>query len=250
MRSTSAADYQDLPRALVVLAKDFPAGATTSRHSHPRAQLLYATRGLMVATTAHGTWVVPLGHALLIPPHLQHEVTMHGAVAMRTAYLAADAGPITGDACRVIEVSRLLDAALLALAAEPALYEIAGRGTHLAALILDEIARAPAAPFTLPLPADSRLRKLCRALIDAPGLPHDIDGWADRIGMSRRTLTRHFRAETGLSFGEWRRRLRLLHTLKRQAEGDALHRLAAAVGYRSPQALRAMIRRAAGGPRL
>lgn len=250
MRSTRADDYQDVPRPVAVMAKDFPSGATTGRHGHSRAQLLYATAGLMVATTGDGTWAVPAGHALLIPPGVMHEVAMHGAVAMRTAYLAPSALATAPSACRVLRVSALLDAALVALSEEPILYDLAGRGGHLAALVLDEIGRAPDTPFALPLPRDPRLRRLCRALIDDPGLDGGIDAWAEEVGVSRRTLTRRFREEAGLSFGTWRRRVRLLEALTRQARGIALHEVAAAVGYRSPRAFRAMMQRTlAASPR-
>lgn len=242
-RSTEATDYQHVPRPVAVMAKDFSAGERTGSHAHVRVQLLYATSGLMVAATEAGTWAVPAGHALLIPPHLVHEVTMHGPVTMRTAYL--DAAALAVPACQVIAVSPLLDAALIALAEEPVLYDVAGRGGHLAALVLDEIGRAPAAPFVLPLPQDARLRRLCAALIADPALPHDIDAWAERIAMSRRTLTRRFRQETGLSFGDWRRRVRLLEAMVQEAEGGAGARIATRVGYGSARTLRAMIRRGA-----
>jgi AraC-like DNA-binding protein len=247
MRSTEARDYQDVPRAVAVMAKDFAPGSTTGQHSHTRAQLLYATAGLMIAETEDGTWVVPAGYALLIPPDVVHEVTMHGEVAMRTAYLAASPLAVP-PVCHVLPVSALLDAALVALADEPILYDAEDRGGHLAALVLDEIERAPVTPFVLPLPRDARLRRLCQELIDAPGLSHDIDTWADRVGVSRRTLTRRFRDETGLSFGAWRRRVRLLAVMVRQAQGDATSRIAAAVGYGSPRALQAMVRRTLAPP--
>lgn len=243
MRSTLADDYQNAPRPVAVMAKDFPSGSTTGRHGHPRAQLLYATAGLMVATTKDGTWAVPAGHALLIPPGVMHEVAMHGAVAMCTAYLAPEALVTVPSACRVLRVSALLDAALVALAGEPVLYDLAKRGGHLAALVLDEIDRAPDTPFALPLPQDPRLRRLCRALIENPGRDGGIDTWAEEVGVSRRTLTRRFRQETGLSLGAWLRRVRLLEALTRQARGDARHEVAAAVGYRSPRAFQAMMQR-------
>jgi AraC-like DNA-binding protein len=246
MPSRASDAYQDVPRPVAVMATDFSPGTTTGRHSHPRAQLLYATAGLMMATTADGTWAVPAGHALLIPPGVTHDVVMHGAVAMRTAYVAVAALTNPPSVCRVLRVSALLDAALVALSDEPLLYDVAGRGGHLAALVLDEIARAPETPFALPLPHDPRLRRLCRDLIEDPSLAHDIDAWADRVGVSRRTLTRRFRDETGLSFGAWRRRVRLLEAMTRHAEGGPASRIAAAVGYGSPRALRTMLRRTAG----
>lgn len=249
MRSTRADDYQDVPRAVAVMAKDFAPGVTTGRHSHARAQLLYATAGLMVATAEDGAWAVPAGHALLIPPGVIHDVAMHGPVAMRTAYLAPEAlAAVTAapPACRVLRVSALLDAALVALADEPVLYDPAGRGGHLAALVLDEVGRAPDTPFALPLPRDARLRRLCRALIDSPGLDLGIDAWAERVGVSRRTLTRRFREETGLSFGAWRRRVRLLEAMTLRARGGALGDVTATVGYKSPRAFLAMMRRTSG----
>ncbi|MFE1599526.1 helix-turn-helix domain-containing protein [Methylobacterium sp. ID0610] len=241
MRSIQAEDYQTVPRAVAVMPKTYAAGSRTGRHTHPRAQLLYATAGLMVATAEDGTWVVPEGHALWIPPGLPHAVAMHGDVSMCSAYLALEA--ITGfpARARVVEVSALLAAALAALTREPVLYDEAGRGGHLAALVLDEIGRAPETPLTLPLPGDARLRRICIGLIDDPALDLDLDAWADQAGVSRRTLTRGFRHETGLSFGQWRARARVVRALALLADGQAPRQVAACVGYRSLQALRGRI---------
>jgi AraC-like DNA-binding protein len=80
-------------------------------------------------------------------------------------------------------------------------------------------------------------------IIENPGLAFDIDAWADQIGVSRRTLTRRFRDETGLSFGAWRRRVRLLAAMTQQAQGGLVSKIAAAVGYGSPRAFQTMVRR-------
>ena len=251
MRSIRAEDYQEVPRAVAVMPKSFSAGSSTDRHFHPRAQLLYATSGLMAATAETGTWVVPEGHALWIPPRLPHAVVMHGAVSMCSAYLAEEAVSGCPDRAQVIEVSPLLSAALAALTREPVLYDEAGRGGHLAALVLDEIRRAPETRLALPLPADPRLRRISLALIDDPASASDLDAWAERAGVSRRTLTRGFRRETGLSFAQWRARARVVRALALAADGQAPRHVAASVGYRSLHALRArterLVGRGAGG---
>jgi transcriptional regulator GlxA family with amidase domain len=123
------------------------------------------------------------------------------------------------------------------------LYDEAGRGGHLAALILDEIARAPETALTLPLPRDPRLRRICDALLKDPALDIDLDGWAERVGASRRTLTRGFRAETGLSFGDWRSRLRVLRALTMASDGVPMQQIARAVGYLDQRPLRISARR-------
>lgn len=245
MRSQNAATYQDVARPIAVMAKPFPNGARTGWHAHARGQVLYATRGLMLAQTAAGTWAVPTGHALLIPPGLQHDIAMHGSVEMLTAYVSRTAWKENAlPGCRVVRISRLTDAALAALVDEPVLY--GNRGRHLAALILDEIQRAPVADLALPMPAPSRLRRLCEGMLDDPRAVASLDHWADRLAISRRTLTRRFRQETGISFGAWQRRLRQLEALRLESEGLAWKEIAASVGYGSPQALRAMLRRRGG----
>ncbi|KQP40312.1 AraC family transcriptional regulator [Methylobacterium sp. Leaf104] len=238
MRSIRAEDYQDVPRAVAVMPKTFAAGSSTDRHRHPRAQLLYATAGLMMATAEDGTWVVPEGHALWIPPGLPHAVVMHGDVAMCSAYLAVEAISGFPRRARVIEVSALLSAALVALTNEPVLYDESGRGGHLAALVLDEIGCAAETRLALPLPRDPRIRRVCLGLIGDPARALDLDAWAEEAGLSRRTLTRGFRRETGLTFGQWRARARVVRALALAADGRPPRQVAASVGYRSLQALR------------
>ena len=245
MRSESDA-YQTVPRAVAVMPKTYEAGASTGWHSHPRAQLLYATTGLTLVTADDGTWILPGRHALWIPPGLSHEVRMHGQVSMCSAYIAPEAVGILPKGCRVLEVTPLLASSLVALAAEPLLYEEGGRGGHLAALILDEVARAPETPLTLPLPRDPRLRRVCDALLKDPASNLDLDDWAQRAGASRRTLTRSFRADTGMSFGEWRTRMRVVRALAMATDGSPPHHIARAVGYADLRALRTAAARVLG----
>lgn len=227
----------DVPRPVALFAGDYCAGASTGRHRHGRGQLLHASSGLMRLATEQGHWVVPLGHAVWIPGAVEHEVFMHGEVAMRTVYVAADVAARLPGVCKVIEVSALLRATIMALAKEPVLYDEGGRGGHLANLILDEIACSIAAPLALPMPRDRRLSLLVRELMAQPALELNLDDWAQRIAMSRRSLTRSFRSETGLSFGAWRRRMRAMTAATLMADGTSLAVAARQVGYRSPRSL-------------
>lgn len=229
--------FDEAPLAVAVLGRDYPAGAETGLHHHRRGQLLHATEGLMIVLTTSGRWAVPPGHAVWIPPEVDHDVSMHGAVAMRTAYVAPDAARELPARCRVMAVSPLLRAVLLAMFDEPQSGDADGcndgRFGHLAALVISEIARAAEAPMALPLPRDRRLRAMTDAIAREPELALGLDAWAERIGMSRRSLTRRFRAETGLSFVTWRRRLRLMTAAALVADGMPPAKAHLRVGYRS-----------------
>lgn len=228
---------------VIAVTKQFPAHTRTGSHRHERGQLLHALEGLAVATTDAGTWFVPAGHALWMPPELVHDVAMYTDVRMQTAYVRPDEGARIGGACRVLKISLLLDAALRALADEMLSPLPTPRAEQLAWLTIDEVQRAPDTAFVLPLPRDPRLARIAQALLAAPGSEGTIDYWSDFAGLSRRSLTRLFREQTGLSFGDWRRRLRLVSAIKRLSDGEPLARIAASLGYRDLSAFRAMAAR-------
>ncbi len=225
------------------MAKEFASGDGTGAHSHPRGQLLHAVKGVMVAKTAEGAWIVPPQHALWIPPGIVHAVEMQTAVAMRTVYIRPDEAHGISQTCKVVAVSPLLRECILALLDEPVLYDEDGRGGALAKLIIHEIQLAAAAKFELPLPSDKRLASICAALIANPALSLSIDGWAHKAALSRRSLTRKFREETGFSFALWRRRLRALNAAAHLSEGTKPSAAARKAGYLSASALMAMMRR-------
>ncbi|NPD14738.1 helix-turn-helix transcriptional regulator [Xinfangfangia sp. D13-10-4-6] len=230
------------------MARSYPDGLRVGWHSHRRGQLLCCASGYMSAQTMEGSFILPAGHGLVIAPDLPHCVGAHGQVEMRTLYIEPDAvAPELWGPTRVVRVSDLMGALLQALTEAPATdaeTTEAGQARyhHLSALVLDELAVAPEMPFCLPWPRDKRLQRLCETLTNEPGHTGGLDDWAQLIGMSRRSLTRHCRDELNMSFLEWRRRMRLARVLKAQADGQPMEQIAREIGYRSPSALRSALR--------
>jgi len=237
----------DAPRAVAAMAKSFADGDRTTVHRHARGQLLHAVSGIMRIETADAAWLVPPARALWMPPSLAHRVTMRSQVEMRTLYIDPRVTTALPRTPTLVEVSGLLRELILAALEEPASYDEAGRGGLVAQLILIELARIKDRPLDLPMPRDKRALHVARALLDQPALPLDLDQWAEKSGASRRTLARLFRHETGLSFAEWRARLRAVEGLARLSAGASVAASANAVGYVSPSAFSAMVRRSLGG---
>jgi AraC-like DNA-binding protein/mannose-6-phosphate isomerase-like protein (cupin superfamily) len=240
--------YDHAPRPIAAMAKAFPEGSSTSVHRHGRGQLLHAVSGTMRIETPHAAWLVPPARALWMPPHEVHRVTMRGHVEMRTLFIEAGAADGLPKQPTLVEVGRLLRELILAALEEPAHYDERGRGGLVAQLILTELARMRQRPLAVPMPRDQRALRVARALLEQPAIELDLDGWAARAGASRRTLARLFRGETGLSFAEWRARLRAIDGLARLSDGASVAASAAAVGYDSPSAFSAMVRRLLGEP--
>ncbi len=235
---------------LVGLASDYPDGMHVRPHSHPRDQLLHALTGIVHVRTAQGSWLVPPDCALFIPAGCIHEVEMMGRVRMRSSYLWPGVAGVQLDKPRVLAMSDLARALVVEATKIGDCEGKDPREDLLTDLLILEIARLREEPLALPLPAEPRLLRLCRSFLDAPGKRVSLDEWAARAAMSRRSLTRHFRAETGLSPERWRQQACVLAALPKLVAGEPVTAIALDLGYDSPAAFATMFRRMLGcGPR-
>jgi len=143
-------------------------------------------------------------------------------------------------------VTPLLQALINEAMIFPRDYDMAGREGQIIKMILSEIGRMPEIPLRSTMPRDRRLARICEAVLCDPACDHDLDHWARVGGLGRRTLTRLFRQETGMSFVEWRQQVRLLEALARLATGEQVTTVALDLGYDSPSAFSAMFRKTLG----
>ena len=231
-------------------------------HRHPWAQLAVSATGVVRLTVAHGTYLVPPSRALWIPPGVEHAVTVLETADLLTLYLHQPRGRCGPEVarpqqaawqqCRVLEVSGLLRALALELDARadgtrpPLSGDALRREGRLSALVLDELRRARPVPLGVDLPADKRLRALCEALLSDPGRHVTLEGWARDCGASPRTVARLFRSELGTSFVQWRQQVLLARAVALAARKMSMGAIAAELGYASPSAFSAMVRRSVG----
>lgn len=233
------------PLSVVAAAADYTAARHVPAHWHVRSQLMLPQSGTMLVSTPESRWIVPERHALWMPAGVVHEVEMIGPVRLRSAYVRPEVVAMP-PGVRVVAATPLLHELLLAATAAPGAPE--PRDRLVLDLIAAEIPRLEERPLALPIPADPRLAALCRGFLAAPAAHVSIDGWAARAGMSRRSLTRHFREETGLSLSRWRQQASLFAALPRLAAGEPVTRVAMDLGYDSVAAFSTMVRRMLGQP--
>lgn len=235
-----------LPRPLYNRKESLAPGSWTEEHRHPWCQFSYAISGVLGVRTPDGDYVAPPRYAVWVPPGVPHQVVNRRQTEMRSLYLDPAFAAALPTECRVLEVTPLARELIRRVSALPVEYDEAGPAGRLVAVLGDELAQLQPAAFTLPLPQDRRLAALCARLQESPEDRDTLADWAARAGASERTLTRLFQKETGLTFREWRQRLRLLLALPALEAGDSVTRVALAHGYDSPSAFIAAFRSAFG----
>jgi AraC-like DNA-binding protein/quercetin dioxygenase-like cupin family protein len=241
-------DFHDTSRAMAAMDVNYPDGASTGWHSHPRGQLLYAIEGVMVVRSAEGTWILPPSRALWLAAGLEHDVKMSGEVKIRTVFIDATTVRQMPDKSCVIEVSALLRELMVVAVGVPLDYEDGSRDDRLMRLLVDEVRVSDVLPLHLPVPGDDRVKLICEAIIEHPADTSTVDEWAKRLNVTAKTVHRLFVKETGMTFLQWREQARLLFALRGLANGKRVIDVAFDCGYASQSAFTAMFRRHFGKP--
>lgn len=223
-------------------------------HTHPEGQFYFATQGLMVVETAEGRCIMPPGRLGWVPPRLPHGASVIGSSLLQapdvlvgfTLYLAPALCARFPSEPVVLALSDMMRAILERMRDWPPGGPLGAAERRLLDVFIDEVGAAAPESLRLRMPRDRRLATLAAAIADAPADETSLDAWALRLGMSRRSITRHFRNETGMSVVEWRQAARLQRALELLADGDSVTSVALTLGYDSVSSFIALFRRALG----
>ncbi|AUH49917.1 AraC family transcriptional regulator [Chromobacterium sp. ATCC 53434] len=220
-------------------------GDYTARHVHSVGQLAWASEGALELEADDRRVLLPAGCVGWIPPGMPHGARYHGELRGWSLQLGLDGMAALPPELGVWRASPLLQGVFLRLGAWPTSADDEA-ARRLVAVLADELTWAEPYPASLAWPAHPALRKLAEALLGDPSRDWDLQRWADHIGMSRRSLIRHFRAETGMGVAEWRERLRMLRARALLAEGRSVSYCAAELAYASSSAFIVAFRRCFG----
>lgn len=222
-----------------------PRDQTVPLKSNTQDRLVYAGEGVITVITGQGAWVAPPERAVWLPAGMDYSVKVVATATSRSVDVDPKLQLRGPPQCELISIKPLLHQLIMEA------YEARDEGDTprnrlILSLILTEVRRAPALPVLLSFPKHPGLLRLCEAFVAKPAAQQSIDAWSGRLGLSRRTFTRLFRNETGLSFTEWRRQACLFAALPRLSAGESVTTVAMDLGYSSPSAFTTMFKQMMG----
>lgn len=229
--------------AIVVAEFRLPSGQWFEAHRHPQHQLVWSPRGVLGVTVDDASWVLPPTRGLWLPGGVVHRTGATRDAGLRGLYFEPDRCPLTWSTPTPVAVDRLL-AELFEYLARDDLDD--GPRLRAEAVVFDLLRPLPSTPIEVPDPVDERVRAIADVLLANPADPRGLEAHARQIGVGRRTLTRLFVQDTGMSFDRWRTQLRMRTALPLLAEGQPVFRVAKAVGYATPSGFLAAFRRTVG----
>lgn len=237
-----------LPPVTALFIGDFllPRGHALPMHRHTSHQLAWPARGLLRIRTEQGSWLLPPTLALWIPAGVSHAPESEGDALLSSLYLQPERCPSSSASWprpTVLAVDPLLRALLDHLLGADLAPEARARAE---AVLFDVMRPVPVTDVSAPEPKDPRARSVARELAANPADDRALSEWGRWAGASARTLARLFATETGLSFGHWRRRLRMRAAMRFLAAGLPLQAVARRVGYASASSFAAAFHEVTG----
>lgn len=228
--------------------RDFDAEVSSEPHQHPRGQLLWAVQGVLRVTAGDRVWIVPSSHAVWIPGNTFHHVVTETVVRTRNLYIDPSISIRSQDqGCAMLLLTPLMREIILTLTSDRLEDDPAGL-KRLGLVAIDEIQRLESISSSLPAGQDVRLRRLIGHMVRNPDELRTLPELAKIAGGSPRTIERLFQAETGMSFRQWRSRLRLLSAIEHLRQGKSSTTIAHTLGYRTASAFVAAFREHFGCP--
>ncbi|MYU06865.1 helix-turn-helix domain-containing protein [Streptomyces sp. SID8366] len=231
-------------RASIVIP--LAAGTGLPSHSHPQHQLAWAPSGLLTLEVGGFRWVLQRSRALWIPGGVEHAVLPGSSSSMLSVYFEPGDCPHGWDSPTVLDASGLVGPLLSHLADLGDAPDATNRRARATAVLWDLMRPVPVTTLAVILPTDPLALRIALALRQDPADSRDLEDWGREVGASPRTLSRRFRAETGVSFASWRTLQRLDAALPLLGTGQPVARVARAVGYRTASAFIAAFRREIG----
>jgi AraC-like DNA-binding protein len=221
-------------------------GGMVERHRHARGQIMLATTGVVTVSTQHRSWVISGPRGIWMPEGIAHSVVASTGAELRNLQVSRSIAPSLPVEPCVVAATPLFRELVISAVAGPNELSTDSRAAKIVDLLLTEFHPSEHAPLHLPEPTDIRLTRICRALQANPSDDRTLAEWAETAGGCARTLGRLFLKETGLTFAQWRRQLRLLDALVRLSQGQSVTSIALDTGYESPSAFIEMFRRVMG----
>lgn len=226
-----------LPRPVFFRTYLLKDGSEAHRHHHPFDQFHYARQGALLLGVDNTTYIIPALYGMWIPANTEHTVRAIGDTVLEglDVYTSELSQPLAG--CRVSLVSEFARSFIhYATEHVSELYDTEGKEGRMVKVLLDVLSDLPDVTFTLTWPITPSLLAMCREIRDTPDKPHLMEYWAERAGMSPRTFSRHFLKETGLNFGPWKQRMRLLQSVMMLRSTKSITEIALELGYSSTSA--------------
>lgn len=234
------------PRTLFFRCEETNADTEYLPHSHDWGQLICVKTGIIALNIAGQRFLAPPGFAVWLPAGMEHSSHNRKPALFRTINIAKSLCAGLPEQAGLITLSSVFNAIFEDCLRRKMLDPQSREDLRLSLVLIDQLRISPIQQTYLPTSKDKFLAPVLQALERSPADNTPLAAWAKRVYTTERTLSRRCQQELGMSFSEWRQRLRFLHALSLLEQGKTVQAVALEVGYSSASSFIAMFQQIGG----
>lgn len=215
-------------------------------HAHAWGQVIFVQSNVLQMQVAGKRLLTPTEIPIWIPPEVEHASFNPKQSLFYTFNVAAEfCAGLPKNAC-LLNVSPIVKAIMDDFAQRDIALPATHEDRRLCRVLLDQLKLAEEQESYLPTSDDKYLSPVLLALEQDPADNTTLAQWATRVYTTERTLSRRCQALLGMSFSEWRQRLRFLQAISLLEQGKTVQETALDLGYNSASALIVMFQQQSG----
>lgn len=235
-----------LPHPVYIRTEKLEGGSAYPRHRHRWGEFVYSFSGVMEVKLAQRSYLAPPHYGIWLPPEVEHIGSNRFETCYCSLYLSQElCGKLPADTC-TLAVGPVIRAILADLSARRVDYPRSAEDARLMQVLIDQLGLAPRHDSYLPMSDDTTLGQVLTALQQDPSDNRSLEQWAQAVHSTERTLSRRCQRDLGMSFSEWRQRLRLVSALSMLEAKLPVQAVALELGYSTSSAFIAMFHRMMG----
>ncbi|MCG6216844.1 AraC family transcriptional regulator [Vibrio furnissii] len=224
----------------------FLSNTETREHSHPWGQVQLISGGILEMEAEDTRFLAPPHLAIWVPAGIRHRsynrkpieyCSLNIAEAMTTAFPSKTS---------LIKVTPIVSAIIDDFRQREISVAEAPQDLRLVQVLLDQLATRETQHHFLPSSSNKYLAPILSAVEENPTDDTSLQQWAERVHTTERTLARHCQAELGMSFTEWRLRVRYLYSMDLLRNGHSVKEVALTLGYNQASPFIAMFKKYSG----
>lgn len=232
----------EVPFVIAFHQEDVVAETHWPAHSHPTHELLWNAKGVSSVTVDSHIWTITPAIGMWIPAGVLHSGRAAAGSRCNMSHFGVNRVESISETPVPVELTHLLKLLLQKLSS-PALAESSRRITEAAAL--DNLLPA-SREVSIQMPKAALLQPIIDEMLHSYSKPRRLQDWAAVLGVSARTITRAFQAETGHGYSRWISAMQAQRAIELIARGEDFQDVADDLGFSSISALGASFRRTTG----
>ncbi|CAM3745782.1 HTH-type transcriptional regulator AppY [Vibrio aerogenes CECT 7868] len=239
-------DIQQAPSDVFMNFEAFVSNTETRVHSHPWGQVQLISGGILEMEAEGTRFLAPPHLAIWVPAGTTHRSYNRRPIEYCSLNIDMSLTEAFPAKTSLISVTPIITAIIEDFRLRQIGIPETEKDQRLIQVLLDQLSAQEVEQHFIPVSQHKYLAPVLAYVEVYPADNTSLKEWAQRVHTTERTLARYCQTELGMSFTEWRLRVRYLYSMELLRNGRSVKQVALTLGYRQASPFISMFKKYAG----